>query len=166
MANNMPSEESKLEPDAQTFCTGTTGGRASQLPTKATWKQGQKKGRKTGGRQRGTANMVTRQSREAIIEALNRYGSDGEGTDGMVGFCLRLLREDIQNGMTMLQMITPRAVDAVITHEPVKYQTVADIDADLAQAGLPPMRDIFRIDYGREEPIQEAEVVTPGSEPR
>jgi hypothetical protein len=87
----------------------------------------------------------------------------------MVGFCLRLLCEDIQNGMTMLEMITPKAVDTVINQQAtIKYQTVAEIDADLAKRGLRPVREFFEIDYKNtpatmpgSELVTEAEIIPP-----
>jgi hypothetical protein len=41
---------------------------------------------------------------------------------------------------------------------------VAEIDAELAKQGLPRIREIFQIDYEGDEPIAEAEVVTPEAE--
>ena len=49
-----------------------------------------------GRNRKGKPNNTTRVGREAIVEALSAYGSDAEGTDGMVGFCMALLREDIK----------------------------------------------------------------------
>jgi hypothetical protein len=99
------------------------------------------------GRAKGQPNYTTRLSREAITEALCAYGSDGRGKDGMVGFCLAAIRKDIRNGVTMLNMITPRHVDATITRTDVIYKTIAQLDQDLAQAGLPTSGEVFQIDY-------------------
>jgi hypothetical protein len=41
------------------------------------------------GRKKGTANKFTTDIREALIEAVNRFGRDGKGVDGMVGYLLR-----------------------------------------------------------------------------
>jgi hypothetical protein len=115
------------------------------------------------GRKKGQANTLTRFSRDAIIEGLSRYGSDGKGKDGLVGFVLAAVRKDLRNGVTMLGMVTPKQVDAVITRGEVTYTTIAELDADLAKHGLPVSSEIFKIDYrGTSVPeAEEAEIVTP-----
>ena len=99
------------------------------------------------GRAKGQTNYTTRLSREAIVEALCAYGSDGKGKDAMVGFCLAAIRKDIRNGVTMLAMITPKQVDATITRTDVVYRTLADLDSNLATLGLPTSSEIFKLDY-------------------
>lgn len=107
----------------------------------------QKERKLKGGRRKGIANYTTRLSREAIVEALCAFGEDGKGKNAMVGFCLAAIRKDIRNGVTMLQMITPKQVDAVITRTDVTYRTLAELDADLASHGLPTSQEVFRLDY-------------------
>ena len=48
---------------------------------------------KRGGRTKGPPNKVTAQIKEAIITAAERYGSDGKGTDSMIGYMMRLAGE-------------------------------------------------------------------------
>jgi hypothetical protein len=45
--------------------------------------EGNKRGR---GRPPGVQNYYTRQVKEAILEAANQLGEDGEGYDGLVGY--------------------------------------------------------------------------------
>lgn len=100
-----------------------------------------------GGRRKGIANYTTRLSREAIVEALCAHGEDGKGKNAMVGFCLAAIRKDIRNGVTMLQMITPKQVDATITRTDITYKTLAELDSSLATLGLPSSQEIFKLDY-------------------
>jgi hypothetical protein len=132
-----------------------------------------KKGRaKTGGRKKGTVDITTKISRDAIIEGLAAIGEDGHGLNGLTGFVIRAARADIRYGVQMLGFVTPKQVDAVISHQPVRYQTVEEIDAELARVGLPPMKDIFQVDFvGTSVPDEvagasEPEILPPEREPR
>jgi hypothetical protein len=123
------------------------------------------------GRKKGQANTLTRFSRDAIIEGLSRYGSDGKGKDGLVGFVLAAVRKDIRNGVTMLGTITPKQLEATVNKTEIKYQSIAEVDADLARHGLPPTREIFQIDFvGTPAPDEaagepEPEILPPDREP-
>ena len=106
------------------------------------------KGRaKTGGRKKGTVNITTKTSRDAIIEGLAAIGEDGHGLNGLTGFVIRAARADVRYGVQMLGFVTPKQVDAVISHQTIKYETVEEIEAELARLGLPPMKDIFQVDF-------------------
>ena len=126
----------------------------------------QKGHQKMGGRKKGTPNYTTKFAREAIIEGLAAIGEDGNGLNGLTGFVVRAARADIKYGVQMLGMITPKQVDAVINHDPIEYKTVEDIERDLAARGLPPMREIFQIDFigSPVEDVErpEAEILPPG----
>ena len=66
------------------FMRRTAPGRArhaSQRP--GSFQKGHKK---LGGRKRGTPNKITREYREALIDAANQIGSDRKGNDGVVGY--------------------------------------------------------------------------------
>ena len=67
-----------------------------------------------------------------------------------------------RHGIALLSMVTPRHLNADVTirNEPV-ITTIEQLDAELAKAGLPPSREIFKIDYkGTPAPeADEAEVV-------
>lgn len=103
--------------------------------------------KKKGKLKRAPINYSTRLSREAIVEALCAYGEDGQGKNAMVGFCLAAIRKDIRNGVTMLNMITPKQVDAIITRTDITYRTIQDVDTALANHGLPTSQEIFKLDY-------------------
>lgn len=127
----------------------------------------QKERKLKGGRRKGIPNYTTRLSREAIVEALCAYGQDGKGKNAMVGFCLAAIKKDIRNGVTMLQMITPKQVDAVITRADVTYRTLAELDADLRSHGLPTSQEVFKLDYKGSAAIdpEELAIIDQASEP-
>ena len=102
---------------------------------------------KKNGKRKAPINYSTRLSREAIVEALCAYGEDGKGKNAMVGFCLASICYDIRNGVTMLNMITPKQVDAIITRTDITYRTIQDVDSALANHGLPSSQEIFKLDY-------------------
>jgi hypothetical protein len=108
---------------------------------------GNKRLRRGGGRAKGKPNHTTRLAREAIVEGLSLYGENGKGKNGMVGFVLAAIRKDIRNGVSMLGMICPKQVDAVITRTDVVYKTIAELDSDLAKRGLPGSQEIFKLEY-------------------
>jgi hypothetical protein len=96
-----------------------------------------------GGRLKGQPNNISRLTREAIFEGLSRCG----GREGMVGFVIRATEDNIKNGVAMLNMITPRIVDAVVTHNDMIFQSLAEVDTALAARGLPTSQEIFKLDY-------------------
>lgn len=55
------------------------------------------KGKKTGGRVKGTPNKVSKTAREAALLAMIESGSNGRGEGGLDGFYRRWVREDIAN---------------------------------------------------------------------
>jgi hypothetical protein len=66
------------------FKRGSAPGRArDSLQRPGSFKKGHKK---QGGRKRGTANVITREYKDALIEAANQLGSDQKGKDGLVGY--------------------------------------------------------------------------------
>jgi hypothetical protein len=100
------------------------------------------------------------QSREAILQALSESG----GREGMVGTIKKLIRTNINNVVPLLQLVTPKMVEAAIDHQiRHQYASLEEVDADLKAAGLPPMREIFQIDYrgDSEEPAAAVEVLPP-----
>jgi hypothetical protein len=46
--------------------------------------------RKYGGRKPGTANRLTQELKDAVIEAAERVGSDLKGKDGLIGYLVRV----------------------------------------------------------------------------
>jgi hypothetical protein len=106
------------------------------------------------GRPKGQPNNISRLTREAIFEGLSRCG----GREGMVGFVIKATNENIKNGVAMLNMITPRIVDAVVTHNDMIFQSLAEVDTALAARGLPTSQEIFKLDY-RGDPDDDSVVI-------
>jgi hypothetical protein len=107
----------------------------------------QKDHRKIGGRARGVPNVVTRSTREAILEGLTIAGNS-MGREGIVSYVVAAAKADFRHGIALLSMVTPRHLNADVTirNEPV-ITTIEQLDAELAKAGLPPSREIFAISY-------------------
>jgi hypothetical protein len=95
------------------------------------------------GRPKGKVNNISRLTREAIFDGLSRCG----GHEGMVGFVIRATEDNLKNGVAMLNMITPRIVDAMITRTDVIFRSIADVDTELAKHGLPTSQEIFKLDF-------------------
>jgi hypothetical protein len=106
------------------------------------------------GRPKGKVNNISRLTREAIFEGLSRCG----GREGMVGFVIRATEDNIKNGVAMLNMITPRIVDALVTHNDMIFQSLAEVDTALAARGLPTSQEIFKLDY-RGDPDDDSVVI-------
>jgi hypothetical protein len=107
--------------------------------------QFQKGHKKRGGRARGEPNVVTRTIRESVVEGINRAG--GGGPEGVVQYAEQAARKDYRYGIAMLQLVVPKAIEATVRHEEQVLLTVEDLDESLRQAGLPPTKEIFALDY-------------------
>jgi hypothetical protein len=66
---------------------------------------------KHGGRQPGTPNKMTTELKEAVIEAAQRVGSDLKGKDGLVGYLMRLGRDDTKIFGTLLRAVLPMQIN-------------------------------------------------------
>ena len=92
---------------------------------------------------------------------LAMFGRDRCGRpdlDGLSAFVYKCAEQNLELGAKLLMAITPRAVDAVVTHRDVAYKTLAELDQDLAAHGLPTSREVFRLDYAGDPAIEEAEL--------
>jgi hypothetical protein len=56
-------------------------------------------------------NYYTRQVKEAILEAANQLGEDGEGYDGLVGYMRFLGRSEPKTFAMLLRAVMPTQVD-------------------------------------------------------
>ena len=122
-----------------------------------------KKGhKKLGGRVSGQPNVVTRSVRESIIAGLNAAG----GPQGMAAYVTRVALEDPKLGVAMMALVCPKAIEATVRHEDQVLLSVEQLDESLRQAGLPPSKEIFALDFkGTSVPEpEEAEVVDERSE--
>ena len=108
------------------------------------------------GRAKGKPNYLSTSTRLAIIQGLSEYAG-GDLVD-----YVRWLAQWPAIGADLLKTITPRelAVAASITRTDVVYKTIAELDQDLAQHGLPTSHEIFKLDYG--STVLDADEVVPG----
>ena len=67
-------------------------------------------GIKTGGRVKGTPNKTTALLKEAILGAATATGSDGNGTDGLLGYCTFLARQEPKAFTQLLGKVLPMQV--------------------------------------------------------
>lgn len=66
------------------------------------------------GRKAGTPNKVTTALKEAILAAANAVGEDGNGRDGLLGYCKRLALKDPKSFSTLLGKVLPTQINADI----------------------------------------------------
>jgi hypothetical protein len=66
-----------------------------------------RKGERHGGRSKGTPNKMTRELKEAILQAAERAGEDGKGKGKLVGYLTRVAREDVKAFAGLLGKVLP-----------------------------------------------------------
>jgi hypothetical protein len=100
--------------------------------------------------------LISADTRREILSGIAMHGSDGKGTGGIAGAVYAACAENLRNAVSLLCAITPKMVEANITKTEVHFTSVAELDQDLAKAGLPPTREIFALDY-RGDPAESAQ---------
>ena len=90
--------------------------------------------RRGRGRPPGAKNYFTREVKEALIAAVNEYGSDGRGKNGMKGFFLKMCDEEPTSVMSILRATMPTQVSVERKDVPVK--TEQEVRARLERIGL------------------------------
>ncbi len=88
---------------------------------------------KHGGRQAGTPNKTTQLLSELVIQAAERVGSDLNGEDGLVGYLMRVGRQDRKAFGSLFRSLLPLKIKV----EPDKSTwTLEDYRADYERRGL------------------------------
>jgi hypothetical protein len=90
-------------------------------------------------------NRMTRDLKEAIMEAAIASGYDTKGKGGLKGYLKRMAEEDMRTFGGMLRSVMPLQINANIRHEK-PYKTKAEVEAELKARGLPP-QTIFQPRY-------------------
>ena len=74
---------------------------------------------KMGGRKSGTLNYYTREIKDALLRAAEMAGSNGKGKDGMVGYFLKLAKNNEAVFAGLLGRLIPYQLQAAmaVTHE-------------------------------------------------
>lgn len=74
-------------------------------------KLGENRGNAGKGRPAGAPNKITTILREAILEAGEQHGEDGQGKDGLTGYCRRLAAQEPRAFASLLGRILPTQID-------------------------------------------------------
>jgi len=87
------------------------------------------------GRKKGTPNKTTAALKDAILMAAEMKGEDGEGKDGLVGYCAFLAKEEPRAFATLLGRVLPMQITGNIgiqtaTKEQRDAATAAFLRAD------------------------------------
>jgi hypothetical protein len=104
------------------------------------------KGRaKRGGRKKGVPNKLSRDLKEAIIEAAIASGYDTKGKDGLRGYLKRMADYEVPIFGGMLRAMIPLQVNATV--HPIKtYRSADEIKAALEERGIPQVT-IYRLEH-------------------
>ena len=62
------------------------------------------------GRPKGLQNKITRELKEAILQAAEQTGKDGQGAEGLVGYLRRVAEEDVKAFSGLLGKVLPLQV--------------------------------------------------------
>lgn len=97
------------------------------------------KGReKTGGREKGVKNRTTVLLKEAIMQAAEREGSNGEGKEGVIGFLRKLSRrEPAVFGRLMEKLLPYQLTGKDGSPMQVVHSTKAQLLERMKEKGLP-----------------------------
>jgi hypothetical protein len=96
---------------------------------------------KRGGRRKGVLNTMTRELREAILNAAIRYGEDGKGLNDLEGYMFLLASEDRKVFGTLLRAVLPMEVKAsFVTSVNIPYQTIEQAEKEARELGVPENR--------------------------
>jgi hypothetical protein len=91
---------------------------------------------KKRGRPPGAQNYFTREINEALLRAVNRYGQDGKGKDGLDGFFFKMCGEEPKSVMMLLRGAMPTQVTVERRAPPKQYKSLNDVRRELAQRGI------------------------------
>jgi hypothetical protein len=97
----------------------------------------QNRRRKHGGRKPGTPNKLTKELKDAVIQAAERVGSDEKGKDGLIGYLMRVGRNDTKAFGSLLRAVLPLRIDLETELRGERPMTLEDVKAIYDKAGLP-----------------------------
>lgn len=101
-------------------------------------------------------NKVSRQLKEAILDAANKVGEDGKGKNGLEGFLIAQARKADNRGfMSLLGKVLPLTV-AFDKNRPLEVRTTIELvkpeGADEPRDVTPPRRVVATIDHAKVHP--------------
>jgi len=116
---------------------------------------------KNRGRKAGVPNFITREVKEAIISACNRYGADGKGTGGLEGYLFKLCDEHPPVMGGLLRAIMPTQVTVERKERPKEYKSYEEMCAELErQYGIKLDRPVYQLEYYKGPVVELDEDVT------
>lgn len=81
------------------------------------------------GRPKGSRNKTTTALKEAVLEAARLHGSDGNGTDELVGYCRMVAAKDHKAFTSLLGRVLPLSVKGDIEEGgPVSYKVTISFE--------------------------------------
>ena len=105
--------------------------------------------KKTGGRQKGTPNVVSRDARQAIIDGLTEFG----GPEGLKGFVKKVAKKSITTAAMLLRAVLPMDTKINVSKDVnIIYQTFEEMQREAELLGLPPESIVELKDYRRLPP--------------
>jgi hypothetical protein len=109
------------------------------------------------GSRTGKPNKTTRLLKEALILAAEKHGSNGKGKDGLVGFLLHLIDEDLGAFATLLGRVLPLQV-SVKDGDEDRMASRRQLLTELKSRGIVLERGVF---IGDNDRVLDAEVIEP-----
>ena len=91
------------------------------------------------GRPKGSTNFFTRDMKEAIIDACNELGFDGQGQEGMKGYMKFLGKNFPPVFGGLMRAVLPTQVSVEQVQRPKRYQTMEEVLEELKAYGIVPM---------------------------
>ena len=113
------------------------GGAVHDTQGEVTRNPGFQKGHaKVGGRKKGGQNKITRDVKEALLEAGEQYGSDGNGTEGIVGCFKMIIQKKPEAWLAAVAKSIPNEHKVRRSNNDLSYQTLEEIEAEMRELGV------------------------------
>lgn len=92
-----------------------------------------------GGAKKGTKQLMTRVIREALIDAAELVGRDGEGQLGLIGYFAWLAREEPAVFGRLMEKLMPMQINGKINHglSDGVYETMEEVREAIKARGIP-----------------------------
>ncbi|WP_337181417.1 hypothetical protein [Shinella sp.] len=87
--------------------------------------------RRGAGRPKGSPNRTTALLRDAILKAAEATGEDGQGKEGLMGYCTFFAKEEPRAFATLLGKVLPMQISGEVSHS---HTTKEQRDAVVAAA--------------------------------
>jgi hypothetical protein len=89
-----------------------------------------------GGRKKGIPNRTTSVLKQAIIAAAEATGSDGNGTDGLVGYLQMIAEKHPKEMVFLLSRVLPLQVSADPEMPTVVFRSAAEVRLEIERRGI------------------------------